>query len=133
MDNLAKQARDQERRRKFVLIKTKEGNEVPDVRQYARHRARIEADIHDLQEIIECMNMKQKGLFGHLGAKINIGEWSPGGSSGKVFSGSRGFFGTTGSRWRKLSFSTQGGNGGAPEGKKEDKSRGVEDLGGCKK
>ena len=58
VDNLAKQARDQEGRRKFVLTKTKKGNQVADVRQHARYRARTEADFHDLQEIIECMDRR---------------------------------------------------------------------------
>ena len=49
MDELAKKACDQEGRRKFVFIKTKEGNLVADVKRYAIYRARIDADCQELR------------------------------------------------------------------------------------
>ena len=59
---LAKNARDQEGHRRFVIVKKMEGTVVADVRQNAIMRARMESEYQKLQVIIEHINMKQGGL-----------------------------------------------------------------------
>ena len=55
------------------------------MRQHARYRARIEAHFHDLQEIIECMNMKQKGLLATMERKQKLLSQAPEDLQGKLF------------------------------------------------
>ena len=45
------------------LVKINEGHLVTDVRQYAIMRPRMDTECPELQEIVECMNRKQKVLL----------------------------------------------------------------------
>ena len=45
------------------IVDVLEGNLVADIWKYAIMRGTIESNYHELQEIIECTNMKQKGVL----------------------------------------------------------------------
>ena len=62
-------------------------------RQSAIMRGRMDTDYQGLQEIIDFMNVKQKGLFDHHGTKAKIDERSTGENAGVSPSGSLGFGG----------------------------------------
>ena len=72
VDVLAKNTFGQEGRRRFVFVKGNEGNLVADARQYTIMRPRTEKDYQGLQEIVECMNVKQKGLLTSMGRKQKL-------------------------------------------------------------
>ena len=76
------------------------------VRQYAIMRGRMDTDYQGLQEIIEYMNVKQKGLFEHHGTKAKIDERSTGENSGEN-SFRKPWFQRTGF-WRRSSCSRKG-------------------------
>ena len=60
---LTKNACDREEHRRSIFVQTMEGNLVADVRQCAIMRGRMGTDYQELQEIIEHMNVKEKGLL----------------------------------------------------------------------
>ena len=71
---LAKNACDQEGRRRFVFVNT-------GITQFSIMRARMASD-DEFRVIIEHMNMKQIKAVGHVGAKAKTDERSLGGPSG---------------------------------------------------
>ena len=92
IDILGWKATDHAGRRRFAARKTRGGNQVANVRQYAMLRGRRDAEYQLLYETIEYMNEKQGGLLATMERKqkLKVDEWSPGLISGEALSGDQG-------------------------------------------